>query len=100
MQKAVVYPWNPLRSSGKGFRRSTLNSQAQSLSSPPVCAGGYLNGPSLTLLAFIASVRYTDTQDDDWLIGPVPGDPSLFVATGGNGHAYKVNLANLSFPCT
>ncbi|KAF9788033.1 FAD dependent oxidoreductase [Thelephora terrestris] len=32
---------------------------------------------------------YADTQDEDWLIGPAPGDPSLFVATGGSGHAYK-----------
>ena len=37
-------------------------------------------------------VRYADTQDEDWLIGSVPGDPSLFVATGGSGHAYKVTL--------
>lgn len=32
---------------------------------------------------------YADTQDENWLIGSVPGDPSLFVATGGSGHAYK-----------
>jgi len=32
---------------------------------------------------------YADTQDEDWLIGPITGDPSVFVATGGSGHAYK-----------
>ena len=41
----------------------------------------------------IAFARYADTPNEDWLIGSVPGDPSLFVATGGSGHAYKVNLA-------
>lgn len=40
----------------------------------------------------VTLLRYADTQDEDWLIGSVPGDPSLFVATGGSGHAYKVNL--------
>ena len=44
------------------------------------------------------SVRYADTQDEDWLIGSVPGDPSLFVATGGSGHAYKVNLTRYPYP--
>ena len=50
----------------------------------------------------IFSVRYADTQDEDWLIGYVPGDPSLFVATGGSGHAYKVNLARFGhiYPLT
>ena len=53
------------------------------LASAPVCRRAFSQ---------ICSVRYADTQDENWLIGPVPGDPSLFVATGGSGHAYKVNL--------
>jgi hypothetical protein len=36
--------------------------------------------------------RYTDSPDGDWIIGPYPSDPSLFLATGGSGHAYKVRL--------
>ncbi|THU94486.1 FAD dependent oxidoreductase [Dendrothele bispora CBS 962.96] len=32
---------------------------------------------------------YTDTPDEDWIIGRYPQDSSLFLATGGSGHAYK-----------
>jgi sarcosine oxidase/L-pipecolate oxidase len=32
---------------------------------------------------------YTDTKDGDWLVTYHPKYPSLFVATGGSGHAYK-----------
>lgn len=34
--------------------------------------------------------RYTDSPDDDWVIGYYPSDASLVMATGGSGHAYKV----------
>ncbi|KAJ3475621.1 hypothetical protein NLI96_g11721 [Meripilus lineatus] len=32
---------------------------------------------------------YTDTPDDDWIIGYHPTDSGLVLATGGSGHAYK-----------
>lgn len=32
---------------------------------------------------------YNDSPDGNWIIGRVPGDPSLMLATAGNGHAYK-----------
>ncbi|GLB37751.1 putative FAD dependent oxidoreductase [Lyophyllum shimeji] len=32
---------------------------------------------------------YNDTPDGNWMIGRVPGDSSLVVATGDSGHAYK-----------
>ncbi|KIJ65915.1 hypothetical protein HYDPIDRAFT_110003 [Hydnomerulius pinastri MD-312] len=32
---------------------------------------------------------YTDSPDGDWVIGPYPGDPGLFLATSGSGHAFK-----------
>jgi len=32
---------------------------------------------------------YTDSPDEDWVIGYYPSDPSLMIATGGSGHAYK-----------
>ncbi|KZT21123.1 FAD dependent oxidoreductase [Neolentinus lepideus HHB14362 ss-1] len=32
---------------------------------------------------------YTDTPDEDWVIGFYPSDSSLVIATGGSGHAYK-----------
>lgn len=33
--------------------------------------------------------RYTDSPDGDWVIGHFPGDPGLFLATSGSGHAFK-----------
>ncbi|EPQ55237.1 FAD dependent oxidoreductase [Gloeophyllum trabeum ATCC 11539] len=47
--------------------------------------------PELAHRAF-ASTRlcwYTDTPDEDWIIGFYPGDEGLVIATGGSGHAYK-----------
>lgn len=32
---------------------------------------------------------YLDTPDEDWIIDEVDGCTSLFVATGGSGHAFK-----------
>ncbi|KAI0079301.1 FAD dependent oxidoreductase [Panus rudis PR-1116 ss-1] len=32
---------------------------------------------------------YTDSPDDDWLIGYHPNDPAIAFATAGSGHAYK-----------
>ncbi|KAF9243140.1 FAD dependent oxidoreductase [Melanogaster broomeanus] len=32
---------------------------------------------------------YTDSPDGDWVIGPYPGDPTLFLATSGSGHGFK-----------
>ncbi|OBZ69672.1 L-pipecolate oxidase [Grifola frondosa] len=32
---------------------------------------------------------YTDSPDDDWVIGPHPSDPKIMLATAGSGHAYK-----------
>ncbi|KAL0955779.1 hypothetical protein HGRIS_001993 [Hohenbuehelia grisea] len=32
---------------------------------------------------------YTDSPDGDWVIGFHPDDPSLLLATGGSGHAFK-----------
>ncbi|KAG9312070.1 FAD dependent oxidoreductase [Chiua virens] len=32
---------------------------------------------------------YTDSPDGDWVIGPFPGDSTLFLATSGSGHAFK-----------
>ncbi|KAL4079283.1 FAD dependent oxidoreductase [Scleroderma citrinum] len=32
---------------------------------------------------------YTDSPDSDWVIGEFPGDPGLFLATSGSGHAFK-----------
>ncbi|TFK51113.1 FAD dependent oxidoreductase [Heliocybe sulcata] len=32
---------------------------------------------------------YSDTPDEDWVIGHYPGDAGLMFATGGSGHAYK-----------
>ncbi|KAG6902365.1 hypothetical protein C0995_000927 [Termitomyces sp. Mi166 len=34
---------------------------------------------------------YNDSPDGDWIIGRVPGDPSLILATAGSGHAYKAS---------
>ncbi|KAG6920182.1 hypothetical protein DXG01_004951 [Tephrocybe rancida] len=36
--------------------------------------------------------RYNDSPDGNWIIGQVPGDSSLILATAGSGHAYKVTL--------
>jgi sarcosine oxidase / L-pipecolate oxidase len=33
---------------------------------------------------------YLDTPDEDWIIDEVAGYGSLFIATGGSGHAFKV----------
>ncbi|CDO77050.1 hypothetical protein BN946_scf184403.g25 [Trametes cinnabarina] len=32
---------------------------------------------------------YTDSPDENWVVGFYPGDPNLFLATSGSGHAYK-----------
>ncbi|KAI0365586.1 FAD dependent oxidoreductase [Pilatotrama ljubarskyi] len=32
---------------------------------------------------------YTDSPDENWVIGYHPEDPNLVLATGGSGHAYK-----------
>ncbi|KAF7979042.1 hypothetical protein HWV62_44039 [Athelia sp. TMB] len=32
---------------------------------------------------------YCEQADEDWVIGHYPSDPSLVMATGGSGHAYK-----------
>ncbi|KAG5639483.1 hypothetical protein H0H81_001605 [Sphagnurus paluster] len=40
--------------------------------------------------------RYNDSPDGNWIIGRVPGDPSLMLATAGNGHAYKVHVCNFA----
>ncbi|OCH89862.1 FAD dependent oxidoreductase [Obba rivulosa] len=32
---------------------------------------------------------YTDSSDDDWVIGFHPSDPNVMLATAGSGHAYK-----------
>ncbi|KAH0829173.1 FAD dependent oxidoreductase [Lanmaoa asiatica] len=32
---------------------------------------------------------YTDSPDGNWVIGAVPGDPMLFLATSGSGHGFK-----------
>ncbi|KAF9526632.1 FAD dependent oxidoreductase [Crepidotus variabilis] len=47
--------------------------------------------PDLALKPFSATrlCWYTDTADEDWLIGRRPSDPSVVFATGGSGHAYK-----------
>lgn len=37
-------------------------------------------------------LRYSDTADEDWVIGFHPKDPSIVIASGGSGHAYKVHL--------
>lgn len=40
----------------------------------------------------ISSTRmcwYTDSQDGDFFMTRIPGQPDLFVATGGSGHAFK-----------
>ena len=34
---------------------------------------------------------YLDTPDSDWILDFHPQNPNLFIATGGSGHAYKVN---------
>lgn len=34
--------------------------------------------------------RYNDTPDEDWIISRHPEDPSIILATGGSGHAFKV----------
>ena len=36
--------------------------------------------------------RYNDTPDEDWIIGRHPENPSIILATGGSGHAFKVVL--------
>ena len=36
--------------------------------------------------------RYTDSPDENWVIGYYPNDENLFLATAGSGHAYKVRL--------
>ena len=36
--------------------------------------------------------RYTDSPDGNWVIGPFPGDPTLFLATSGSGHGFKVSV--------
>jgi len=33
---------------------------------------------------------YLDTPDEDWVIDEVAGHGSLFIASGGSGHAFKV----------
>lgn len=36
---------------------------------------------------------YLDTPDEDWIIDEVAGyNSSLFIATGGSGHAFKVRV--------
>ncbi|KAL1723712.1 FAD dependent oxidoreductase [Schizophyllum commune] len=47
--------------------------------------------PELAKRPFVATrlCWYNDTPDGNWLIGSKPGDPGLFFATGGSGHAYK-----------
>ncbi|KAI0753075.1 FAD dependent oxidoreductase [Daedaleopsis nitida] len=35
---------------------------------------------------------YTDSPNDDWVIGAHPDVPNLFLATSGSGHAYKFLL--------
>ncbi|KAI6168676.1 FAD dependent oxidoreductase [Pisolithus thermaeus] len=35
---------------------------------------------------------YTDSPDGDWVIGHFPGDPGLFLATSGSGHAFKASF--------
>lgn len=35
--------------------------------------------------------RYCDTADEDWLMSYHDKYPSLFLATGGSGHAVKVS---------
>jgi len=37
----------------------------------------------------ITRSRYNDSPDENWIIGFYPSDPSLMIATGGSGHAYK-----------
>jgi len=32
---------------------------------------------------------YTNSGDDNWVIGPHPLDPGVFLATSGSGHAFK-----------
>jgi len=32
---------------------------------------------------------YTDSLDDDWVIGFLPSDPGVVMATSGSGHAFK-----------
>jgi len=32
---------------------------------------------------------YNDTPDGNWIIGRHPANPSIILATGGSGHAYK-----------
>lgn len=32
---------------------------------------------------------YTESPDENWFIDQVPGHPTLFIATGGSGHAFK-----------
>lgn len=39
--------------------------------------------------------RYNDTPDENWIIGRHPENPSIILATGGSGHAFKVFLPYL-----
>ena len=40
--------------------------------------------------------RYTDSPDENWVIGYYPNDENLFLATAGSGYAYKVRIACLA----
>ena len=40
----------------------------------------------------VLGFRYNDTPDEDWIIGRHPENPSIILATGGSGHAFKVVL--------
>ena len=37
--------------------------------------------------------RYTSTPDHDYIISRVPGQPSVVLAGGGSGHAFKMGPA-------
>ena len=39
-----------------------------------------------------AGCRYTDSTNDDWVIGAHPDVENLVLATSGCGHAYKVSF--------
>lgn len=41
------------------------------------------------------TLRYTDSPDEDWVIGPYDASRSLFLATGGSGHAFKGSLSSV-----
>lgn len=57
---------------------------------------GESSSQTLVLLTFHR--RYTDSPDEDWLIGSDPVDPSLMLATAGSGHAYKASTTGIHAP--